>query len=141
MDTLILRLEHEIVATIGADNGCTVHFEYGQCDSTTPKNPGGLMNVDYVASAITINPITNEPFLLKTEQGDTKEKALKAILEYVKKQKGLNSFTVIWMKKGDSKSNTSYFYCHDILDVVEKFFFGKNRIDYVIHEIKLNPAA
>jgi len=131
MDKEALILEGEIANFVGTSNGCSVHFEH------TADGPG----IVHQAIAYTFNPTSKETFLLKSVIGGSKHEALEQILEYVKTQKGQNSFTVIWMKVGDSQSHTSYFYCHDILDVVHKFFHNKNSKDYVIYEIKLNPIA
>jgi len=142
MDKAILKLEHDVATFITSDSGCTVHFEYTAdlADKGSYKKVGP--ECDITVSAITVNPKSEETFLLRKETASTKEKALKKLLDYVKSQKGLNSFTVIWMKRGDViNRNTSYFYCHDVLDVVEKFFYGKNSVDYIVFEIKLNPIA
>lgn len=130
MDTHKLKLEHEISTYINKDNGCTVHFEY------EPE----MGNMEKV-SAYTFNPVSEEKFLLASSAGVTEEGALVSILEYVKKQKGLNSFTVEWARVGTSDKNISYFYCHDVMDVVKKFFAGKNTVDYVVYDIHLNPMA
>jgi hypothetical protein len=56
----------------------------------------------------------------------------------------MDSFTVNWSKKENGtlgSYNTSYFYCHDITEVISKFFAGKSVRDYVIYEIKLNPIS
>lgn len=135
MDNVILKLEHDISTFISSDNKCTVHFEY-----SIGKNPDKFLT-DHTVSAYTVNPNSAETFLLKSETADTKEHALKKLLDYVKAQKGLNSFTVRWTKSGEAKPVVSYFYCHDVLDVVEKFFHGKNSVDYIVYEIKLNPSA
>jgi len=139
MNESVLQLESEIASYVNTDNksNCTIHFEYG----TETESKGTFNNPVHVASAFTVNPVSRETFLLKQEEGKTKEAALKKILEYVKNKLGQSSFTVLWMKKGDAKMNTSYFYCHDVLDVVEKFFHGKNIPDYTVHEIRLNPIA
>lgn len=139
----IFKLEHDIASFIGTDNGCTVHFNYNaEYIHGSRELPG------WKVDAYTVNPKSEETFLLKSESEKTKEKALKKILEYLKKQKGESPFSVMWVKKGDSKDenltkhiNVSHFYCHDILGVVERFFNGKNPEDYVIYEIKLNPIA
>lgn len=130
MDNKILQLEHDISSFINKDNGATVHFEY---------NVESFASI--TVSAYTISPNSKEIFLLKTVRTNTKELALEEILEYVKNQKGLNSFTVIWAKKPGINSQTSYFYCHDVVDVVKKFFAKKELSDYIIYEIKLNPIA
>lgn len=130
MENKILQLEHEIQSLIFKDNGCTVHFEYsvGNCD----------------VSVYTTNPQTKEIFLLKeTNKVYLKEDGLKDILKYVKTQKELDSFTVIWIKKdeGTPVKQTSYFYCHDIQDAINKFFIGKDVKDYIIYEVKMNARA
>ena len=35
----------------------------------------------------------------------------------------------------------SYFYGYTLLDVCEKFYFDKNKLDYVITNISLNPES
>lgn len=129
MNDNILKLEHDIASFINKDNGATVHFDYG------------ISQEVFVVSAFTVNPETKETFLLKKAINIRKELALEEILEYVKAQKGLSNFTVIWAKAGTTKMETSYFYCHDVVDVIKKFFEKKEVVDYVIYEIKLNPIA
>ncbi len=130
MNNKILQLEHDISSFISKDNGATVHFEYSK-DSF----------ISETASAYTVNTDTKEVFLLKTVRTNSKELALEEILEYVKNQKSMNSFTVVWAKIPVSKMETSYFYCHDVTDVIKKFFAKKNLADYIIYEIKLNPIS
>ena len=130
MENTILQLEHDIASFINKDNGATVHFEY---------HVESFASV--TVSAFTINPNNKEVFLLKTVRTQSKELALEEILEYVKNQKGLNSFTVTWAKRPGVPVQTSYFYCHDVTDVVKKFFAKKELSDYVVYEIKLNPIA
>ncbi len=130
MENKVLQLEHEISSFINKDNNATVHFEY-RVESFA----------SVTASAFTLNSTSKEVFLLKTVRTQSKELALEEILEYVKNQKGLNSFTVKWAKAGTIQIETSYFYCHDVTDVIKKFFAKKDVVDYVIYEIKLNPIA
>ena len=140
MEKTLLNLEHQIAAFVNADNksGCTVHFDYTEDRFAQTK---GSPSSEWTATVNTFNPTTEETFMLGREIAPTKEKALKAILDRLKKQKGENPFTVKWAKKGDAGMKDSYFYCHDVLDVVERFFNGKNPEDYVVYEIKLNPIA
>ena len=130
MNDRIIKLEHDIASFINKDNGATVHFEY----ATSPS-------INEQVSAFTVNATTKEPFLLKWASGKTKEEALESVLSYVKEQKGLSSFTVIWKKIDVNKTETSYFYCHDVRDVIDKFFTKKDSADYIIYEIKMNPIA
>lgn len=136
-----IKLEHEISSFIGTDNGATVHFEYDEYDSFKTST-----SKEWTVSAFTVNPKSGETFLLKECKANDELKALKAILNYVKEQKGMSSFTVEWSKviKGnttDHKIHTSYFYCHDALDVMEKFFYNKKIDDYIVWSLKLNPIA
>jgi len=130
MDNKIIQLEHDISSFINKDNGATVHFEYSVESFAS-----------VTASAFTINPNNKEAFLLKTVRTQSKELALEEILEYVKNQKGMSSFTVLWSKNRGEGMQTSYFYCHDVADVVKKFFAKKELSEYTVYEIKLNPIS
>jgi len=132
MENIILSLEHEIASYISNDNGATVHFEY---------RDGFILGDIPKVLAYTVNNNSKEVFLLKEVVTNSKEEGLKEILQYVKEQKGMNSFTVKWAKIGVNKIETSYFYCHDIIDVIRKFFDQKDAANYIIYEIKLNPIA
>ena len=147
MNESVLQLESEISSFVNLDNknNCTVHFEYEK----DVEDKGSFNNPFYIASAFTVNPNSKETFLLKQEKASSKEKALKKILEYVKDKSGQNSFTVLWKKTKDAGGElpaggplqTSYFNCHDVQDVVEKFFHGKSAANYTVYEIKMNPIA
>ena len=150
MQKQILSLEDKIARLIKAENK-TVHFDYKWIDSTTTNGVGQLANLAFEikkiakVSAYTFNANTGETFLLKEEKGETPLEALQKISDYVEANKEtMNSFTVRWTKLENGKLgsyNTSYFYCHDITEVISKFFTGKYIKDYVIYEIKLNPIA
>jgi hypothetical protein len=140
MDNKIIQLEHDISSFITKDNGATVHFEYEVLSLFKEASPI-KSSATVTVLAYTVNPSNKEIFLLKSATSQTKEGALEEILEYVKSQKGMSSFTVKWSKSGISKMETSYFYCHDVTDVVKKFFAKKNLADYIVYEIKLNPIA
>ncbi len=140
MQTNILSLEDKITRLIKAENK-TVHFDYEAETITTDDS------VEYIAkvSAYTFNANTGETFLLKSEKGESSLEALQKIYNYVESNKEtMSSFTVHWTKLENGKLgsyNTSYFYCHDITEVISKFFAGKSIKDYVIYDIKLNPIA
>jgi len=133
MEETLINLEHEIAAFITKDNGATVHFKYEETH-----------NHKHRVSAYTVNNSNKEMFLLKSVETYLPKDALDDILTYVKSLKGMSSFTVKWNKNlcpSDLPIQTSYFYCHDITDVVNKFFSDKNIADYVVYEIKLNPIS
>jgi hypothetical protein len=127
MDNKIIKLEDKIATLILLDNQRSVHFEYEN---------------NLMVSAYTYNSTTRETFLLKKEVGLSYIDCLEKILEYVKSsQTSYNSYTVIWNRKGRSERNVSYFSCRDILEVVDKFFEGKDKNLYLVYEIKMNPIS
>lgn len=131
-------LEDEISRTVMAENGCTAHFEYHEI--ITGKLNSSTFNKK--VTVMTYNPKTQETFLLKEVEANTSEECLEKILEYVKSHKEeFDSFTIFWSKKGESKSEKSYFYCRDLFEALEKFYFNKNREEYTIYEVKMNPRA
>ncbi len=133
MNNEILALEHKISTKIFTDNGCSTHFKY----------EAGKV------SAYTFNPKTNESFLLKSAMGKkSMSDALQEIVDYLETQKDSASYTVVWAKKDLSRSDvgggtkqSSYFYCHHVLEAINRFFEGKEVLDYIIYEVKLNPIA
>jgi hypothetical protein len=127
MDNKIIKLEDKIATLILLDNQRSVHFEYEN---------------NLMVSAYTYNSTTRETFLLKKEVGLSYIDCLEKILEYVKSsQTSYNSYTVIWNRKGRSERNVSYFSCRDILEVVDKFFEGKDKNLYLVYEIKMNTIS
>jgi len=134
-----IALEDEILRTVMAENGCTVHFGYA-------INHEGVYPVSedsYDITAMTYNPKTKETFLLKEVKNVTKQEVgLEEILKYVNRHKEeYNSFTVIWRKKGEGKEEKSYFYCKDLFEALEKFYYNKNREDYIVFNTQMNPIA
>lgn len=125
------QLEHEIQTKVRNDNGCSVHFEYDESDFVK------------VASAYTINPRNNETFLLKTATGNTLEEALGEILKHIRLLTEKTPFAVEWVKAGEpnSKRDVSYFFCHDMLEVMQTFFKDKNRVDYIIYKCETRPIS
>ena len=80
--------------------------------------------------------------MLKKETAPTAERALQKILEYLEtSRKYQNTYTLVWLKKGESKTRTSYFSGSDMKDVLDKFYHNKESEDYIIYEIRLNPES
>lgn len=91
---------------------------------------------------ITINPRHDQSFLFHSISGESKVHALERMLEYVsQKLRQERSYTVQWVKKGETELQTSYFRASDMADVLKKFAYGRNIEDYVIFSITLNPMA
>ena len=127
MDCKIIELEDQIANLVHKDNGRTVHFEYSE---------GSLV------TAYTYNHEIRETFLLTRAIGFSYNEALEKILEYVQSnQKNYNSYTIQWSRKGRPERNVSYFYCQDVIEVINKFFEGKDKNLYIVYEIKINPES
>ena len=142
-------LEKAITKLIQEDNK-TISFNYDwvQMPPLTTMGQLAVIREDYgkaEVTAFTTNNYTKETFLLKSVIGETHIECLQKILNYLEKEsQTMSTFTVNWSKKENGQLgayNTSYFTCHDVFEVVEKFFAGKSRKDYVIYNIKLNPIA
>lgn len=145
----ICSLEAKIMEVLNQKNNwinvlsspVTVHFDY---DETIPNN--------CILRLVTHNRSHNTVFILHQvkmcilrERLELKIEALKLMLDYVKqdaKPRELLSYTVKWFNKNNIDTIIqSYFYGHTLLDVCEKFYFDKNKLDYVITNISLNPES
>lgn len=126
-----LKIKNEILNIVKNDNGCYVSFDY--------KSEGDKQ----IVRAFTVNPNRgNIPFLLKEAIGNTEEQALKQILNYLKLKHEMSSFTIMWNESGSKEPiKKSYFYCHDALEAIQKFFVDKNVVDFIIYEVRLNPIS
>ena len=130
MNTNIIYLEDRISKLIFSDNGRTIHFEYN------------LQEGQHKVVAHTYNSKNRETFLLKTETGTSYEECLNKIYTYIESiQKSDNSYTIVWSRKGKSEINKSYFMGEDIIEVIKKFFNGKDVNQYLVYEIKMNPTS
>ncbi len=145
----IIELEDRISKVVFNDNKRSVRFDYKTLEYEVSINRVESGQPEYrpvskkQVFAYTHNTENDETFILKIVTADTFESGLKEILQYVENhKKSMSSFTVKWAKKGNgSKSESSYFYCEDMVEVMTKFFEGKDRADYIIYEVKLNPIA
>lgn len=142
----IAELEDSISKIIFNDNKSVVRFDYKTLSNKfIPKHGGKTYSFNKKqVIAYTTNHNTGETFVLKVATGDSYEEALKDILYYVEShKKEMNSYTVIWRKKGNTNTQheKSYFYCENALEVLNKFFEGKDIAEYTIYELKLNPIA
>lgn len=127
-----IDLESQISTEIRKDNGSTVTFNYNYTPFKTITS----------VKVFTVNPVTKEFFLLHSATAETQQQALEAILNYVKTHKNdMSSYTVRWSRKTDGVSYVSHFCSKDIIELIAKFFDGKDPYLYTIYEIKLNPVA
>jgi len=80
--------------------------------------------------------------LFHSETGADKVDALKKMMEYVQSYKEKeNSYTIQWVTKSDSELHTSYFRASNILDALEKLYYGRDRNTITVFSVVLNPIS
>lgn len=135
MDTLsdlhveAARVQQEIKNYLGLRTSDMV-FEYTTID--------GKVKLDL----ITINPRHNQAFLFHSETAADKVDALRKMLEYVQSSKEKeNSYTIQWVAKGDKELNTSYFRASNVLDALQKLYYGRDMNTITVFSVVLNPVS
>lgn len=123
------RIQQEIKDYLGLRTSDLV-FEY--------SNVEGKVKLDL----ITINPRHNQAFLFHSEHGSDKVDALKKMLNYVQKYKEKeNSYTIQWVAKGDTELHTSYFKASNILNALQKLYYGRDMNTITVFSVVLNPIS
>jgi hypothetical protein len=123
------RIQQEIKDYLGLRTSDLV-FEYTTID--------GKVKLDL----ITINPRHNQAFLFHSETGGDKVHALTKMLAYVQSYKEKeNSYTIQWVAKGDTELNTSYFKAGNVLDALQKLYYGRDMNTITVFSVVLNPVS
>jgi hypothetical protein len=123
------RIQQEIKDYLGLRTSDLV-FEFSNID--------GKVKLDL----ITINPRHNQAFLFHSETGAEKVDALKKMLAYVQNYKEKeNSYTIQWVVKGDTELHTSYFRAGNIMDVLQKLYYGRDMNTITVFSVVLNPIS
>ncbi|MCU0358799.1 MAG: hypothetical protein MUE95_14615 [Cyclobacteriaceae bacterium] len=124
------RFQEEIKTHLGLRPSDLV-FEYSSLD--------GKVRLDL----ITINPRHNQSFLFHSVTGVDKLDALRKMLDYVQhfKEKE-NSYTIQWVAKGDNKElHTSYFRAGNVMDALQKLYYGRDMNTITVFSVVLNPVS
>ena len=91
---------------------------------------------------ITINPRHNQAFLFHNETGSDKVDALRKMLNYVQNYKEKeNSYTIQWVAKSDKELHTSYFKASNIMDALQKLYYGRDMNTITVFSVVLNPIS
>jgi hypothetical protein len=123
------RIQQEIKDYLGLRTSDLV-FEYTTID--------GKVKLDL----ITINPRHNQAFLFHSETGADKVHALGKMLSYVQSYKEKeNSYTIQWVAKGETELHTSYFKAGNILDALQKLYYGRDMNTITVFSVVLNPIS
>jgi len=123
------RIQQEVKNYLGLRTSDLV-FEYSSND--------GKIKLDL----ITINPRHNQAFLFHSETGTDKLDALRKMLDYVQNQKEKeNSYTIQWVTKNDKELHTSYFRAGNIMDALQKLYYGRDMNTITVFSVVLNPIS
>ena len=123
------RIQQEIKDYLGLRTSDIV-FEYRTVD--------GKVKLDL----ITINPRHNQAFLFHSETGVDKIDSLKRMLLYVQSYKEKeNSYTIQWVVKGGTELHTSYFKASNIMDALQKLYYGRDMNTITVFSVVLNPIS
>jgi len=123
------RIQQEIKDYLGLRTSDLV-FEF--------STPDGKVRLDL----ITINPRHNQAFLFHSETGSDKVDALKKMLHYVQSYKEKeNSYTIQWVAKGGKELHTSYFKAGNIMDALQKLYYGRDMNTITVFSVVLNPIS
>jgi hypothetical protein len=123
------RIQQEVKNYLGLRTSDLV-FEYSSSD--------GKVKLDL----ITINPRHNQAFLFHSETGTDKLDALRKMLDYVQSFKEKeNSYTIQWVAKDDKELHTSYFKASNIMDALQKLYYGRDMNTITVFSVVLNPIS
>lgn len=123
------RIQQQIKDYLGLRTSDLI-FEYSTID--------GKSKLDL----ITINPRHNQSFLFHSETGTDKVDTLRKMLAYVQNFKEKeNSYTIQWVASGEQELHTSYFRASNILDALEKLYYGRDRNTITVFSVVLNPVS
>lgn len=125
----IARLQREIKQHLGLKSNNLV-FEFQKTE--------GKVKLDL----ITINPRHSQSFLFHSELGYDKLDALNRMWDYVQSYKDKeSSYTIQWTTKTDRELHTSYFRAKNILDALDKLYYGRDMNQITVFSVVMNPVA
>lgn len=123
------RIQQEINDHLGVRTADLV-FEYTALD--------GKVKLDL----ITVNPRHNQAFLFHSETGSDKVDVLKKMLNYVQNAKEKeNSYTIQWAAKDHKELHTSYFRAGNVMDALQKLYYGRDMNTITVFSVVLNPIS
>lgn len=125
----VARIQQEIKDHLGVRTSDLI-FEFSQVD--------GKVKLDL----ITINPKHNQAFLFQSVTAAEKVDTLKKMLDYVQHTKEKeNSYTIQWVAKSDKELHTSYFRAANVMDALQKLYYGRDMNTITVFSVVLNPIS
>ncbi len=125
----VARIQQEIKDHLGVRTSDLI-FEFSQVD--------GKVKLDL----ITINPKHNQAFLFQSVIAAEKVDTLKKMLDYVQHTKEKeNSYTIQWVAKSEKELHTSYFRASNVMDALQKLYYGRDMNTITVFSVVLNPIS
>ena len=125
----LAKVQKEIQSFLGLDSNALV-FNYSNLDEKVKLD------------LVTINPRHNQSFLFHTESSYEKLDALKKMLSYVQNYREKESpYTIQWAIKGEKELHTSYFRARNILEAIDKLYYGRDMNTITVFSVVLNPMT
>lgn len=123
------RMQQQIKTYLGLRTSDLI-FEYSQQDGKTKLD------------LITLNSRHNQSFLFHSETGSDKIGALKKMWGYIQhfKEKE-NSYTIQWVAAGQHELHTSYFRASNVINALEKLYYGRDQNTITVFSVVLNPVS
>ncbi len=123
------RMQQQIKTYLGLRTSDLI-FEYSQLDGKTKLD------------LITLNSRHNQSFLFHSETGSDKIDALKKMWGYIQhfKEKE-NSYTIQWVAAGQHELHTSYFRASNVINALEKLYYGRDQNTITVFSVVLNPVS
>lgn len=126
----LAELQKEIEGYIGGLESNSIVFQFSDVD-------GGVK-----LDVVTVNPRHRQSFLFHSVNGYDKLDCLKKMLDYVKiyKEKA-SSYTIQWSLHGETDLQTSYFRAKNILEALDKLYYGRDMNAVTVFSVVLNPIS
>ena len=125
----VARIQQEIKDHLGVRTSDLI-FEFSHVD--------GKVKLDL----ITINPKHNQAFLFQSVTAAEKVDTLKKMLDYVRHTKEKeNSYTIQWVAKSEKELHTSYFRAANVMDALQKLYYGRDMNTITVFSVVLNPIS
>ena len=125
----VAEIQNEIEGYIGGLESNSIIFQYSDIES------GVKLDV------VTVNPRHRQSFLFHTAEGYDKVDCLRKMLTYVRSYKEkASSYTIQW-SGDDSELHTSYFRARNVMEAMDKFYYGRDVNAITVFSIVLNPIS
>lgn len=123
------RLQQEIRRKLGLEEANLI-FEFKHTDGNVKLN------------LITINPRHEQSFLFHSTLGVDEIDSLNKMLDYVTTfRQSESSYTIQWAAKNEKELQTSYFRARNIMEALDKLYYGRDMHSITVYSVVLNPIS